>query len=77
MGRQSGQDFTPLRQMATARGFRMDHVARLAGVKPWKLSRIASGEQAAPALFFERLAVFLHCAPEDIRPIERKEAVAV
>lgn len=60
---------TPLRRMAAERGLRMDHVARLAGVKPWTLSRIASGEQSAPPLFFERLAAYMHCTADDIRPV--------
>lgn len=54
--------------MANARGLRMDHIARLAGVNPWTLSRIASGKTTAPPLFFERLAVLLHCTPDEIRP---------
>lgn len=67
---------SPLRQMAALRGMRMDHIARVADVRPWTLSRIASGEQSAPPLFFERLAVILHCDPAEIRPNPAKEEAA-
>jgi transcriptional regulator with XRE-family HTH domain len=72
----SGYEMTPLRRMAAERGFRMDHIARLAGVKPWTLSRIASGAVVPEPGLFERLAVALHCDPDDIRPNNKKELVA-
>lgn len=74
MGKQ-GYAMTPLRRMVSERGFRMDHIAKVANVKPWTLSKIANGTVAASPDVFERLAAVLHCDPEDIRP-PKKELVA-
>lgn len=58
-----------LARKADERGMKCNYIARVVGVQPWELSRIAKGKQAEPwPGFFERVAGMLGCDPADIRP---------
>jgi hypothetical protein len=61
---------------ADARGVKCVHIARVMGVAPWKLSRIAAGVQQAPQGFFERVAGMLGCDPAELRPDSERQPIA-